>query len=479
MAPSTQQQQADPADVLLDALMSRLAARTKAAGTPPSGNAAHGPGGMLGQFGLPQNIVNAMVTPLVGLAARMPIKLSNLTNPVFTILTGKTASTGEEPTTACGDARRPGNLKTCSQVWPFGRIVMDSQVVQADRAGELINRGEFIDQNLIGNPFADLPQVVNVNPRDALRSITKKKLLELMHNLHADYGHLLFDGNPANTAGSEGYIEPYGLDSLITDTYQDVFASQACPAANSLIIDFNANIATDAANTVRQITEMVRHLRYRAERTYLLPVKWVLAMRYSLFMRLTEIWPCAYQTYRCTTAAPNTDALVVVDGREQETQRAAMRAGKYLLVDDQQVEVVIDDFIAETANNNGTFTSDVYYVPETINGGYQSFYWDYFNLAGPYGMQEAITDFAPGSFKVLGGGRYWLHNKPPTNECIQVRVGYKPRIILEAPFLAARMTNVTYAATIHEVTFDPSDIYHLDGGVYSQPVPSFYSPFTS
>jgi hypothetical protein len=470
------QQAADPADVLLDALLSRMAARTKAAGTPPNATYAHGPGGMLGQFGLPADLVNAMVLPLTGLAARMPIMLSPFTNEVFTILTGQTASSGQEPTTACGDARQPGNLKTCSQTWPFGRIVMDSQIVQADRAGELINRGEFIDQSLIGNPFGEITQLISVNPRDALRSVTKKKLLELMNDLHRDYGHLLYDANPANTAGSQGYIEFNGLDRLINNNYQDVSAQQACPAANSYIEAFDANVEADPAETVAAFTEIVRHLRYLAERTGLLPVKWVWTMRYSLFMKLTELWPCAYMTYRCRTAAPESDAQIVIDGREQERMRAEMRRGKYLLIDDEQVEVVIDDFIDETASA-GVFTSGAYYVPETIAGGRRSLYWQYFNLAGPYGMQEAIGEFAPNSFKVLGGGRYWLHHKPPSNECIQVRVGYKPRIILEAPFLAARLTGLSYTARIHERSGDPNDpYYHFDGGIYQQPDPSFYPP---
>jgi hypothetical protein len=29
------------------------------------------------------------------------------------------------------------------------------------------------------------------------------------------------------------------------------------------------------------------------------PVKWVIAMRETLFYELTEGWPCNYMTYRC------------------------------------------------------------------------------------------------------------------------------------------------------------------------------------
>lgn len=473
---SLNQQSADPADVLLEALLSRLAA--KAAGSTPNAIPAHGPGGALGQLGLPANIINAMVLPLQGLAARMPIKLSQFTDPIITILTGQTASTGEEPTTACGDGRQPGNLKFCSQAWPFGRIVMDSQVVQADRAGELINRGEFIDQSLIGDPFAEMTKPIGVSTRDALRSTTKKKILELVTALHRDYGHLLYQGNPGNTAGSAGYIEFFGLDTLINNNYQDVFSKQSCAAANSLVRAFNANVETDAANTVAEFTELVRAQKYLAERLHLGPVKWVFAMRYSLFMKLTELWPCTYLTYRCQVSG-NDSAQVIVTGTEQNEMRNAMRSGRYLLIDDEPIEVIIDDFIEESVGA-GTFTSDVYFVPLTINGGYPVLYWEYFNLAGPYGMQEAVNDFAPGQFKVLGGGRYWLHHKPPTNECIQIRMGYRPRVVLEAPFLAARLTGVTYTARIHERSGDPNDPYYfVNGGSTAMPEPYFYPPVSA
>jgi hypothetical protein len=469
----------DPTEQLLDALIERLGSRMreKAVTPPPSGNPAHGPGGLFGQLGMPADVINAMVMPLQGLAARMPVKLSNQISPVYTILTQQSASSGTEPEDACDDARQPGNLAICNQTWTFGRIVMDSQVVQADRAGELINRGEFIDQRLIGDPFAEMASPVNVSARDALRSLAKKKLFELMNALHFDYGELLYTGNPANTAGNTGYIEFNGLDTLINDDYQDVYTRTRCAAADSFIYNLNADVQADAANTVRVFTEVYRHQDYLAERTKLKPVQWAWVMTYSLFMKLTELWPCAYQTYRCTTAAPGSDAMVVVSGSEQEKIRASMREGRYLLIDDKRVEVILDDFAGEVVAN-GLATSSARLIPLTIAGGRPNLYWEYFNLAGPYGMQELVSEFdSAGHFKILGGGRYWFHSKPPTNECLQVRLGYKPRVILEAPFLAARITNVKYQMMFHERSWDINDPYYFaGGGADAMPVPYLYPP---
>jgi hypothetical protein len=169
--------------------------------------------------------------------------------------------------------------------------------------------------------------------------------------------------------------------------------------------------------------------------------------------------------------------MVVVDGREQEIARANMRDGNYLLIDDKKIEVIIDDYVEE-AVGVGQFTSSVRLVPLTYAGGRPALFWEYYNLAGTYGMQDVVDDFAPtGSFKVLGGGRYWLHTKPPTNECLQIRIGYKPRLILETPFLAARLTNVKYTATIHERSGFPDDPYYFaGGGATAMPVPYLYPP---
>jgi hypothetical protein len=211
---------------LLDALVGLLAERVTE--KAQSAN-AHGPGGLLGLSGLPPYIVNAMVMPVGGLEARLPRMASQFEYPPHTILTGMTASEGDEPTANCTDCRTPGQLKICNQVWVFGRQCMDTRVLDLSETGQLINRGEFRDQRIIGNPFgaatasSNMPRPFNL--RDALQSDATKKLAELVIAFQRDYAGLHWTGNPANTAANTGgYKEYNGLERLVNTGYRDAFS---------------------------------------------------------------------------------------------------------------------------------------------------------------------------------------------------------------------------------------------------------------
>lgn len=473
---------------LLAMLASGLAASTKASATSPLAVPPHGPGGLLSTYGLEPDIMNAMVLPMAGLEGRLPVKPSNFFRPVFGILTGQTASTGEEPDAACETPRRAGNLKLCQQYWPFGRITLESQVIRIDNAGLVIDRSEFLDHRIVGNPFADVPMPLRTSPQDALKNKYAKAVLELMTDLARDYKHLTFDGDPANTPASEGYIEWNGLDRLIATGYQDVQSRSRCPAADAAVIDFASALVQDnAASIVSQIVDLYAvRLKYLAEQLRL-DVKWAIVMRYGAFRALTQVWPCVYETYRCQTASPgSTTSTVFVDGREQENMRQAMRSGHYLLIDGEQVEVIIDDSIVESIGaQGGQGTSDIYFVPLTVNGT-PATYYEYFNFRGPEGAQaiiEAMGGQASSEYMVSPDGRFLFHFLPATYWCKQVAVVQWKRLILRAPFLSAKITDVGYSWLNHEREFNPNDPYYfVDGGAYTMDgytPPYFYPPLNA
>lgn len=444
------------------------------AATPPTPYRIHGQQGLLSVPGLDPNILNASVSPMSGLWARLPFTLSNETDPTYGIFTGVTASSGAEPTEACAPARQPGNLKICRQHWTFGRVVMDSSVLQYDRLGEIINRSEFQDYRLIGNPLTTVDMVNPVSMQDALRNEVNAALFKLYFAIHRDYGHLIYDGNPANTDGSTGYYEPNGFARIINTGYQDVVTQQRCKAADSLVKAFgNVDVKNNAIWAYTLLTEMIRHLRYRARQAGMRDVNHIIAMPYSLFMQLTELWPCGYSTYRCNPE--NAAVSVNLEATAANALREAMRNGSYLLIDDQPVEVVVDDFLPETEIGSGTFQTDVYILPLTANGERLT-YTEYFNLAGPNGAQALAREMTLADFfEVIAGGRMWLHRKPPTNECLQVRMGYKPRFICKAPFLAGRITGMRYTPLIKELSGFPGNPNHYNGGSYQWPATTFYN----
>lgn len=465
--------------------------REKAAGSTPSPYFVHGPTGILSMPGQRADVMNAMILP-IGLQNKLPQRTSRDANPVFPILTGQTVTTGSEPTAACDDAPQPGELKVCNQTWTFGRLVRDSQVLQADRPGLLNNRSEFTDMRLVGNPFTNLDKPQEISTDEALRTEVGKKLVELYNSWILDFSPLLYTGNPSNTTGNTGYIEYNGFDKIINTGYQDAYIQQACPAADSVIVNFGSSPITGNENqVVTDIVEVVAYLNWLAKRTSMGNLqdgsfKLVMSMRYEMFRQLTQIWPCVYMTYRCTFGS-TTNATNFVDANMQQKMRDDMRNGvysgqdvgdAYLLVDGMPIQVVIDENITETVPAANTFMSDIYFIPLSVRGGRPVTYMEYFDLNAPGGMQETVQQWAPNQFEIIGNGRYWLHRKPPTNECVQVRLGGKPRLICETPYLAARLTNVKYSPPLlhSRSAFPGSPYYFVNGGATTQDAPHFYAP---
>lgn len=475
-----------PLDLLANAMLEQLAIRTKDVSATPSPYNLHGPGSLLGVLGLPSEVNNAMVLPVTGLQAALPTMISNYEDKLMTILTGQTASTGEEATTNCGDGKQPGNLKICNQIWPFGRLQLDSQVLDITNVGRLINRGEFVDQTLVGNPFQSMQVQPPVPTAEALRTEVGKKITEMFVALYRDYGHVNFDGNPANTAASSGgYLEWNGLDRIINTGYRDVISGNLCPAADSLIINFNGAVMdTNAGALVTDMSQMVRAQKYLATLTGQAPIEFAFSMRYSAFLKLTEVWPCAYFTTMCSNL--NTGSTQFVEAQRQIDMRNEMRAGMYILtVFGDRVPVIIDDFITETIPVAGTFQSDIYLVPLTHVGGRKATYFEAFNWEGTNGAIEAGALMAPqGTYSTLGGGQYLMIKNPPTKTCVQITMVTKKRLVCEIPFLAGRLTNVRYTVAIHErnttgATPDGTYGYQPNGGAYYNYAPYNYAPLAA
>lgn len=480
---------------LIDQLAALVAEKiaTKAVSSTASAYNLHGPNSLLGILGMPRGIVNAMVMPRTGLSNQLPVLLSNLENGMHTILTGQTASTGTEPTAQCVDCVQPGQLKICNQVWPFGYQCMDSQVLDITKSGRLINRGEFFDQSLIGNPLAGPGAAQPFAPWDinnALQNDASKKLFELQNDFIRRYAHLTWDGNPANTAASTGgYIEPYGFNSIINTTYEDAITRQLCPAANSTVGSLDGlTVEANGSAVVTAMVETTYDKRMLSVRTGLDPVEFAWVMTTNRFRALAQVWPCVYNTYRCTQVA--TGSTQFLDGAAQNRMRDDMlnglfadnEIGAYLLMDGKPIRVIIDDTIPEVATA-GEFVSDMYLIPlnspKFVNSDGHITYLEAFNFAAPNAAVDMSKKLMPMGFvDTLQNGRYLFIYNPPTKTCAQVSLIKKERYICEAPFLAARFTGLGNTAYAHGRSYDPNNAYgyFLNGGNYTFTAPSFWNP---
>jgi hypothetical protein len=466
--------------------------RRKAVSSTPTTTYGHGPYGLFSYPGMSRPLFNAMILPNQGLQSLLPVRPSNDANPVYGILTGVTATTGSEPEGVCDDPPTAGLTKLCMHSFVFGRQSRQTRVFDLDRIGLWTNRGEFGDFTYMGDPLRtsgvnpNVPTIAGGNPADVAKNEISKALFELAVAWSRDFAKELYTGNPTNNTAGGGRKYFYGLDILINTGYRDAESGIACPAADSLVRSFGDNrVELNGTAIVQTITAMFRNLKYIAARAGLDPVEWVLSMRWGLFYQLTEVWPCAYMTYRCqNSGAFSTSQVQFNDAGAQIAMRDEMRGnifdmtGQYLLIDGQRVPVVLDEAIAETEPVRGVFESSIYFVPLTVLGGNPVTFIEHRNYDAPGNAVEAARFFAPdGSFYASDNGRFLWHKKPPTNFCVQMLAKTEPRVLLLTPQIAGRLTDVRYSPLIHERDSFTDAGYFVNGGSTSRGIaPSLFSP---
>lgn len=453
----------------------------KTASGTPSAQLGHGPGGPFSTPGLNRQVFNAGVVPVFGLMSRLPVRSSIDINPLHPILTGVTEVTGSHPAGQCDPCKIPGNLKRCVTKSTFGRFCLSTKTfdVSGD-LGAVNNRGEFRDFQLIGNPFdASVNSVVPTLPAattNPLNSEVAKQMYEFKVGWAREYSRWLYTGNPANNSGS--YKEPRGLDILVNTGYQDAETGAFCGAADALVMNFGSqNITTGGAavatDLVSRLTGIVRRQRHTAGATGMNPVRWAFVMSEMLFYEITAVWPCNYAVNRCVSA--QTGAVVNLDAEAMRRMVEDMRNGMYLLVDGVRYDVITDDAIIQT-NALGVFTSPIYFLPLSVVGGTPTLYIEYFDYENGDAREVRNVFGAPGKYITTDAGRF-IWAKRENGFCVSMDAVERSRIILETPFLSARLTNVSYTPFVQTksgyATGGPS---FYDGGSTSIPAPSFYAP---
>ena len=449
----------------------------KTATGSPSGPYMHGPGGLFGVRGLSRDIISTHTQITGSLGEVLPILPSQDTNPLFSYITGFIRSDTQEKNSICDDPEEAGGMKTCIQTTQFGRKEFKTRELEVNRMGQRINRGEFMDLNLLNSPLVaqmgglmqNFLGLKNEQAAIAGNDIVMR-MVELGVAFQRWYCPTVFTGNPANNSAGGGYKEFPGLQVLISKNKVDALSGTACPSLYSLVASFGYRqvSSTTDPDIVRTLTNMVRILKRKADQQGLSPVQLAFVMREPLFYEVTRIWPCQYNTDACFVIAPTgATANLNLDAAGQVRFRDEMRAGKYLLVDGYQVPVIIDDCIMEDnhADNAaiplGGFSSDIYIVPLAARGGtVKTLYWEYYDF-----QADVIPNMSqlPTWFWSDSGAFLWTMGAPK-NWCIDVSAKTEPRLILRTPQLAARLQNVVYVPLYHTDDPLPSQDYHVNGG---------------
>lgn len=455
------------------------------AGNPITVGYSHGAGGNLSYPGVDQSVFHTVVGNR-GIIGSIPWTPSVYTNPLYAVITGVSGDTGSEKNLVCDDAPVAGLVSSCMLTSVFGRYERQTAQIELNRLGQRTDRADPMDLALVGSPiqnagiFSSGPADTGGLGADVLRNETARKFWELGVSLHRLLSLQAWQGNPVNNTGGGGYKEMTGLDILVNTGHVDAETGVTCPSVNSDVKNFNFLSAEDnGAALVNALTYLYYTRKDLAERTGVMPVRWVLAMRSEMFHELSAIWPCAYLTYRCNVGAV-TGAQVVINADEQGNMRDAMRAGRYLLIDGDRVEVVVDDGIATlTQTDNGNvgaacFASSIYLLPMSVTGGRSVLYGEYFEFSNP-SITDALGNMILG--RIEGP---WITVPKQHNWCIQWQTKIEPRIVLRTPWLAGRLNNVVVCPLQRTASPFPDDPYYIGaGGVTSRSGPSYYNPWQS
>lgn len=446
------------------------------AGSPISFGYSHGPGGNLSFPGVDPVVFHTVIGAR-SMLGQIPTTPSTFTHPYFMTVTGVEGTTGSEKTTVCADAPVAGLMKTCMTVGIFGRYERATQQLEINRLGQQNNRGDPMDLRMVGSPIdaSGLFSSGNASPTapsDLLTNEIARKFWERNVAFHRLLSVQLWQGNPDNNQSSGAYKEMTSFNILVNTGYVDAENGAACAAMDSYVSNFNnarIDLAGGGTSIVNAVTNMYYQVKDRATRMGVMPVRWVFAMRPQLFYELTSIWPCSYLTYRCQVAG---NERVNVDAQDQVRFRDEMRAGAYLLIDGERVEVILDDGIDERNGNEssafpkGCFSTDIYLIPMSVVGGQAVTFMEYFQYSNA-AINEALANMALA--RVEGAFLTWPRQ---TNQCIQWQSKIEPRLILRTPWLAARLNNVVYCPVQHTRDAFPADPYFTDGGRTSRAGPS-------
>ena len=418
----------------------------------------HGSGGVFAGPGLEREVITAHIRP-TGIGDRLRLLPSVSEDPQFASLTGYTDTVGTQPANACDDAPA-GFVKGCNLTARFGRIRYDTNTIEMDRVMLKVNRGDFTDLILYGSVLG----LTDVGPSglsesQILNIVTMSEMVGVGVAFERELTRQMWQGSFAIAN------EFPGLDSQIATGQMDNETSTLCPALDSDVKSFNYQLLDNTI--VNYLSQLEWYLNHNATRMGLNPATWVIAMRPDLWFELTSLWPCAYNTTKCSPAV-DTNSTVYLDGRENTVERDLMRNGLYIDINGRRYPVVVDDGIFEHNSTNnanlipGEYASTIYMVPLTIRGGFPVTYRqyvDYRRAAADTALLRGMEDY------------FWTDNGSYSWALEQIKWCYKfaskteQRIILRTPQLAGRIDAVKYSPLQHLRDADPESPYFMDGGV--------------
>lgn len=420
-----------------------------------------------------RDVVSAHIRP-TGISNILPAIADVMEDKRYGILTGYTAATGTEPTNACDDAPS-GFVKGCTLTARFGMLRRDTNEIEINKTMLRINRGDFVDLQLRGQVLG----MTNLNPQN----IDQSQILNILTKSEMVTASVLAERELVTQMwqGTWGVGTQFpGLDAQIATGHMDAETGTLCPAVDSDVKDFAYDDVEGGGRSIVEYMSMLEwYIYFNASRNGMLPASWVWVMRPELWQVLTEVWPCQYNTNKCSSSMIGSDSRTVIDGRENIAQRDSMRMNMTIEVNGRSYPVVVDDGIYESNSTNdanlaaGEYASTIYFVPLTIAGNLPATWREYLDYRHAFVQSNVALLDNRQDFWTDDGIFLWaIENQ---KYCYKLSLKTEQRVILRTPQLAGKIQNIKYVPLQHLRSSDPNSPYWDDGGVSLRNSGTFYS----
>lgn len=442
-----------------------LPTRAKAVGTPTYGPPYSGTG-LFSNCGFEDGVLTAFVGVGDSIIDDIPWYPTEYSDTRWEVITQVPEGGEAEPATDCEDCPT-ACLMSCWLHTCFGRYCRSSEEFSLERVFER-NPGSQV-RRLMGG-ITGAPQMLswgNGQPLDVLDMLTVAAGYSLRYLLVQQ----AYVGNPGTTA-PPGYEEMTGLQLMINTGLVDAFNGQACEALDSDVKAFVGCVGDEGASDItRMLAYIHRVTRYRAGRAGLDPsmLRPEIRMREEQWAEIIENWPALEYTRMGATAIESVNAL----GRLEE-----MRNRQALPIDGMWVPVKFDGGIpGEYAEAGETFTADIYYL-NRFYGAEPLIYGEHLDFNVARNKMNAANAFAgffeSRNLKVTDGGRFLIVPDDEHGTCVNVSSIIRPRILVKAPWLQGRITDV--CVRLLQPYPGPDYSGFVPGGHGLVDAPTFYGP---
>lgn len=418
-------------------------------------------GGIFTQPGVRPEMMSTLIQPVDATSTLNP-RASLYAQERVGILTGQTALTGTNPNDTCGDPVRVGQLKTCQQNYIWGEFILGSNQLKISDAGMIANRAvterQIMNEAAV-NPF--FPSALQ-GPNVDFMSPEAQQLYQLGTAMRRSFSQVMISGNPATAPASTvaGFVkEPLGLDLMIKTGYVDAVTGVACPAADSIVVPFNAAVDTGSYQGRNIGTWMTDVFFGRVALTRQLGVSasWHFEGSFPLFRELTYAYASQYYDTRSTGTAGNN---FMTSQERVRSLQLEMLTGMYLVIDGVQVPYLPNDGIPLSAGGGNYQQSDLYLVADSVNGR-DGINVEYFPMDNP--AASKLASRFNNEIQTLNNGMYILYAER-SKGCMELVIEGKIRMFLEAPFLCAKFQGLKYITNISYRSPNPSFTGYVNGG---------------